>query len=44
MLVLVITGYTSGAQHIQYRDKKKPVSKAVEVPENKNIPSSNLVI
>ena len=38
MLVLVITGYTSGAQHIQYRDKKKPVTKAVEVPENKNIP------
>lgn len=38
MLVLVITGYTSGAQHIQYRDKKKPVAKAAEVPENKNIP------
>lgn len=36
---MIITGYTSGAQHIQYRDKKKPVAnKSGGGGDNANIP------
>jgi hypothetical protein len=43
VLLLIAFGYTSGAQHIQYRDKKKPVAntgggggpdKNIPVPDN----------
>src|SRR5665811_703721 len=38
-LLLIIAGNISVAQHIQYRDKKKPVNtKNSSAPENKPIP------
>ena len=33
-----MTAYMAGAQHIQYRDKKKPVAKATELSEDKTMP------
>ncbi len=37
-LLLILTSYISPAQHIQYRDKRKPVNKNADVPENNPTP------
>lgn len=37
-LLLILTSYISPSQHIQYRDKKKPVNKNTDVPENNPTP------
>ena len=34
ILLLILTSYISPAQHIQYRDKRKPVTKESPTPEN----------
>ena len=33
-----MTAYMAGAQHIQYRDKKKPAAKATEAADDKSVP------
>ena len=37
-LVFLITAHVAGAQHIQYRDKKKPAAKTEESTQDKTVP------
>lgn len=40
-LLLILTSYVSLAQHIQYRDKRKPVAKESPAPESNPTPENN---